>query len=110
MVKKEKRMQAPVQRNFDSLKRFYGVPPVPLQTRKAVPSFYPGAYSRRSCLSTFHLTGSSREQLVVDAMRTYTPSTCTKEVQDLFLEVAELVSVYYDTLDHLATLPVVGDI
>lgn len=97
--------QKPVLRNFDSLKRFYGIAPLPTEGRLAVPSSFVGAYSRRSCLGTYHVIGAPREQLVFDAMRTYTPTTCTKRVCHLFFEVAALVSVYYDTLDQLVMLP-----
>lgn len=108
MTRKGRRDQLVVHRNFDSLKRFYGVAPLPSQERTSVPPYFAGAYSRRGTLSSYHIIGSPREQLVFDAMRTYTPTTCTKEVCDLFFEVSALVSVYYDTLDYVRTLPEVG--
>lgn len=97
--------QKPVQRNFDSLKRYYGFTPLPAEGRVAVPSSFVGAYSRRGTLGSFHIIGAPREQLVFEAMRTYAPTTCTKQVCDLYFEVAALVSVYYDTVDQLAMLP-----
>eukprot|EP00796_Vickermania_ingenoplastis_P012101 gene12101-8325_t len=100
MARTGKRHQSVVQRNFDSLKAFYGVPPMPTSDRVAHPPFYMGAYSRRGVMGSYHIVGAPREQLTFDAMRTYAPATSAKPVVDLFLEVAALVSVYYDTLDH----------
>ncbi|KAK7197618.1 hypothetical protein NESM_000712600 [Novymonas esmeraldas] len=105
MAKREKRRTALVQQNFDSLKRFYAISPFTAAERAALPPVYAGAYSRRAAMNSFHMVGSSRDQIVSDAMRTFAPSTCTKEVMELYLEVAALVSLYYDTKEQLLALP-----
>lgn len=105
MAKRDKKRTALVQQNFDSLKRFYAVTPFTAADRATLPPVYVGVYSRRAAMNSYHVVGSSRDQIVSDAMRTFAPSTCTKEVMDLYLEVAALVSLYYDTKEQLLTLP-----
>lgn len=105
MAKREKKRTALVQPNFDSIKRFYAVSPFTAAERAALPPVHTGAYSRRAAMNGYHVVGSSRDQIVSDAMRTFAPSSCTKEVADLFLEVAALVSLYYDTKEQLLALP-----
>ncbi|KAG5509808.1 hypothetical protein JKF63_07452 [Porcisia hertigi] len=105
MAKRDKRRTALVQQNFDSLKRFYSISPLTAAERAALPPVYCGVYSRRAAMNSYHLVGSSRDQIVADAMRTFSPSTCTKEVMDLYLEVAALVSLYFDTKEQLFALP-----
>ena len=105
MSKRDKKRAALVQLNFDSIKRFYAVAPFTAAERAALPPVYAGAYSRRAAMNAYHVVGSSRDQIVSDAMRTFTPASCTKEVMDLFLEVAAVVSVYYDTKEQLLALP-----
>ncbi|CCW65265.1 unnamed protein product [Phytomonas sp. EM1] len=105
MTRKGRKQQLPIHINFDGLKRFYDALPLPMHKRTAIPSYFVGACSRRDMLSSYHIIGTPREQMVFDAMHTYTPTTCTQRVCDMFLEVSELVSVYYDTLDYLNTLP-----
>lgn len=104
MARKGKHNHDILQRNFDSLKSFFNMTPFPTHNRIARPPTYLGAFSRRGTLGTFHILGAPREQLVMDAMRTYAPATCTKTVADLYFEVAALLSVYYDTLDQLQML------
>ncbi|KPI86350.1 hypothetical protein ABL78_4576 [Leptomonas seymouri] len=105
MAKRDKKRAALVQPNFDSLKRFYGVAPFTGTERAVLPPVYAGAYSRRAAMNAYHVVGSSRDQIVSDAMRTFSPTSCTTEVMDLFLEVAALVSLYYDTKEQLQALP-----
>ncbi|CAJ1019155.1 hypothetical protein Q4I30_001836 [Leishmania utingensis] len=105
MPKRDKRRTALVQHNFDSLKKFYAISPFVAAERAALPPVYSGAYSRRAAMNCYHIVGSSREQIVSDAMRTFTPSTCTTEVMELYLEVAALVSLYFDTKEQLLALP-----
>ncbi|KPA75840.1 hypothetical protein ABB37_08352 [Leptomonas pyrrhocoris] len=105
MVKRGKKRGALVQPNFDSIKRFYAVAPFTGAEHATLPPVYAGAYSRRAAMNAYHVVGSSRDQIVSDAMRTFSPSSCTQEVTNLFLEVAALVSLYYDTKEQLQTLP-----
>lgn len=101
MTRKSKHNEDLLQRNFDSLKSYFSVSPVLSHDRIALPPQYIGAYSRRGTLGCYHISGAHREQLVFDTMRTYSPATCTKNVAEIFFEVASLLSVYYDTLDQL---------
>lgn len=101
MARRNNRNHDLAQRNFDSLKAYFRLSPMMTHERVATFPRYIGAYSRRGALGCYHISGASREQLVLDTMRTYSPATCTKTVADYFLEVASLVSVYYDTLDQL---------
>lgn len=105
MTKKGKKLSPLVHTSFDSLKRFYGITPFSATERVALPAVYVGAYSRRAVMSTFHVVGSSRDQIVHDSMRTLVPTTSTLDVADLYLEVAALVSLYYDTKEQLQILP-----
>jgi hypothetical protein len=105
MAKRDKRRAALVQPNFDSIKRFYAVAPFTAANRAALPPVFAGVFSRRAAMNAYHVVGSSRDQIVSDAMRTFSPSSCTKEVMDLYLEVAALVSLYYDTKEQLQALP-----
>lgn len=104
MARNGRRHQSVVQRNYDSLKAYFGVSPMPAHKRTAQPPVYIGAYSRRGTLNSYHISGAPQEQVVFETMRTYSPATCTKTVAELYLEVASLVSVYYDTLDYLHSL------
>ncbi|KAG5484824.1 hypothetical protein LSCM4_07593 [Leishmania orientalis] len=105
MARRDKRRTALVQQNFDSLKRFYAISPCSAAERATLPPVFSGAYSRRAAMISYHVVGSSRDQIVSDAMRTFVPSTCTKEVMELYLEVAALVSLYFDTKEQLLALP-----
>ncbi|GET86740.1 hypothetical protein, conserved [Leishmania tarentolae] len=105
MAKRDKRRTALVQQNFDSLKKFYAISPFSAAERATLPPVYSGVYSRRAAMNSYHVVGSSRDQIVLEAMRTFTPSTCTKEVMDLYLEVAALASLYFDTKEQLLALP-----
>ncbi|KAG5484444.1 hypothetical protein LSCM1_07813 [Leishmania martiniquensis] len=105
MARRDKRRTALVQQNFDSLKRFYAISPFTAAERATLPPVFSGAYSRRAAMNSYHIVGSSRDQIVLDAMRTFIPSTCTNEVMELYLEVAALVSLYFDTKEQLLALP-----
>ncbi|EPY36911.1 hypothetical protein STCU_00345 [Strigomonas culicis] len=99
------RRQAPIYKNFDSLKRFYNVAPLATAERRSLLPTYSTVCSRRGALASLYTVGSPREQYVCDIMRTCTPLTCTKEVVDLYLEVAALVSVYCSTAEYMEKLP-----
>lgn len=105
MARRSANRVVPVQSNFSDLARFYGAAPVSSPKRVALQPYYANAYSRRVALRSFYVLHAPNEQVVFDAMRTFVPSTVTCEVANLYLEVAGLVSLYYELSDQIAILP-----
>ncbi|EAN96729.1 hypothetical protein C3747_202g85c [Trypanosoma cruzi] len=105
MPRRRQRNRYDFQRSFDSLKNYYGFPLFSRHSRHLVYSLGLTPYSRRNILSEYRIIGSSREQVVLEVMQTYTPTAPTQQVCDRFLEVAALLSLYYDAVDVLHQIP-----
>ncbi|AAZ11687.1 uncharacterized protein TEOVI_000336000 [Trypanosoma equiperdum] len=104
MTRKQKQ-RCDLRRNLDSLKSYYKFSPFPRHTRHALHSLRLTPYSRRKTLSEFRIIGAARNQPVLDVMQTYSVVAPTQRVCNLYLEVSELLSVYYDTIDSLHQTP-----
>nr|CCC90848.1 conserved hypothetical protein [Trypanosoma congolense IL3000] len=91
--------------NLDSLKKYYKFSPFSTHSRHAVHSLRLGPYSRRKSLAELCIIGSPRWKMVLDVMQTYSVVAPTRRVSTLYMEVAELLSVYYDMVDTLHQTP-----
>ncbi|KEG12373.1 hypothetical protein DQ04_01761080 [Trypanosoma grayi] len=105
MPRRRQRQRYDLQQSFDSLKSYYRFPPFPKHARHVVYSLRLAPYSRRNSLSEFRIIGAPREQAVLDVMQTYIPTAPTRQTCERFLEVAALLSVYYDAVDLLHQMP-----
>ncbi|ESL08720.1 hypothetical protein TRSC58_03573 [Trypanosoma rangeli SC58] len=105
MPRRRQRHRYDLQRSFGSLKDYYGLPLFQRHSRHVVYSLGLTPHSRRNSLSEYRIIGSSREQIVLEVMQTYNPTAPTRQVCDRFLEVAALLSLYYDAVDLLHQIP-----
>ncbi|CAD2220593.1 hypothetical protein, conserved [Angomonas deanei] len=103
MTKKHLGRGSAVRRSLGGLKHFYGSGPQ-RQRGCAVKPTFAGPYSRRDAFCGHYIAGASLESPTVDSIRTYTPQSCTKEVENLYLEVATLISIYCHTAKYLSSL------
>ncbi|KAG8343702.1 hypothetical protein TRVL_05475 [Trypanosoma vivax] len=105
MTRGRQRPRYDLQRNIDSLKSYYKFSPYPKNTRQVVYSLRLAPYSRRSALSEYRILGAPRGQVVASVMQTYNVVAPSKQVCDLYMEVATLLSVYYDAVDCFNKTP-----